>query len=387
MKIAFLILELHPNAGQTYDIAEIINYLLSLHPDWEISVFASKVYHPLVQGLDNPKVRIIELGKYYSYMFFRNNLANELRKYDIIYVKGSFPYIFPAVKSGRPTILVVHQMDSPKLFKGIKPKMKTFTSNLMTGYVIKKPDAVVTVSDELASFYHEKYGIETYVIKDQISDIFFIPRLRSEPKICQYTKLLTVGNWDGPNGRKRHDTLLSYFAEAVKAEPKLRLSMVGLSSENLIALGKILEDMRMDGYVTLKGYLEENKLVDEYLNNHIYVTATTYEGFYRQIVEGFATGMPAVAYDAGETIGTANSASANHVIKSGAGELYRNPESFINSLNKVINDYKEYSTRGISYAAQFTGSSLGVKTEKLLESLFKNSLGRLTTNIRKSELK
>lgn len=250
MKIAFLILELHPNAGQTYNIAEITNYLLSSHPDWKIFVYASKIYHPLVKGLDNPKVRIIELGKYYSYVFFRNELAKELRKYDVIYIKGSFPFIFPAIKSGKPTILVVYHMDSHKLYKGIKSKIKTLASNLMTGYVIKKPDAVVTVSDELATFYHEKYGVEPYAINDQISDIFFIRQLRKVPKICQYTKLLTVGNWDGPNGRKRHDMLLSYFAEAVKVMPSLRLSMVGLSSENLIALGKIREDMQVNGYVT-----------------------------------------------------------------------------------------------------------------------------------------
>ena len=271
MKVAFLILELHPNAGQTYNIAEITKYLLLSHPDWEITVFASKVYHPLVHGLDNPKIRIIELGKYYSYMFFTKSLAIELRKYDVIYIKGGFPFIFSAVNSGRPTILVVHQMDSPKLFKGIESKIKTLASNILTGYVINKPDAVVTVSDELASFYQEKYGIEPYVIKDQISDIFFNPRLRKEPKVCQYIHLLTVGNWDGPNGRKRHDLLLTYFAEAVKAEPNLRLSMVGLSSNNLITLGKILEDTRINRYVTLKGYIEENKLVEEYLNNHIYM--------------------------------------------------------------------------------------------------------------------
>lgn len=387
MKVAFLILELHPNAGQTYDIAEITKYLLSHHPDWEISVFASKVYHPLVDGLDNPKVRIIHLGKYYNYMVIKNDLSIQLRKYDVIYVKGSFPFIFPAIKSGRPTILMVHQIDSPRLFKGIEPKIKTLAANLLTGYVINKADAIVTVSGELASFYQEKYRKEPYVIEDMISDIFFISRPRKEPKICEYTKLLTVGNWDGPNGRKRHDLLLSYFAEAVKAEPNLRLSMVGLSRNNLITLGKIIEDMRISSYVTLKGYLEESKLVEEYLNNHIYVTATTYEGFYRQIVESFATGMPAIAFENVEKIGKANSASANHVIKSGAGELYRNSDSFINSLNKIIKDYIEYSKRARLYASQFTGSSLGFKTEKLLESLFKNSRSKLDTNINKGKLK
>ena len=233
MKIAFLIGEIHPNAGQTYGIAEVIRYLLSAHPDWEISVLTNRIYYPLVKGIDDNRVKIIKLNQYYSAMIFRGKLARMLRKYDIMYIKGNYPYVFPAIKSGKPTILVVHQMDSPKLFPKAVPKIKVILANIMTGYVIKKPKIVVTVTDELASFYQKKYRIKLLVIEDQIPNPYFSSQRRSAIEEHKIIKLLTVGNWDGYNGRKRHEVLLSYFAAAVKSKRNLHLTMCGLSNGNL----------------------------------------------------------------------------------------------------------------------------------------------------------
>lgn len=203
MKIAFLILEIHPNAGQTYNIAEIIKYLLSSHQDWEISVLTHRIYYPLVDGIDDNRVKIIKLNRYYSSMIFRGKIARMLMNYDVLYIKGNYPYVFPAVKSGKPTILVVHQMDSPKLFTKAVPKIKTILSNIMTGYVIKKPKIVVTVTDELASFYQRKYGIRLHVIEDQIPDLYFSSQRGNTIEEHGIIKLLTVGIWDGFKGRKK----------------------------------------------------------------------------------------------------------------------------------------------------------------------------------------
>lgn len=368
MKVAFLIGEIHHSAGQTHNIAEIVKYLLSKHPDWEISVLTHKIYFPLIEGMNEGSVKMIKINRYYSAIFLQRELSSTLSDYDVIYVKGSFPYVFPAVRSGRPTILVVHHMDSIKSFKGFGPKLRVLAANLMTGYVVRKPDAVVTVSEELASFYNRKYGIKAHVIEDQISDAYFEQPVRTTPDKSKRTRLLTVGNWDGPNGRKRHDVLLRYLAEGIKAGPETRLSMVGLSDENLKVLSELTEEMQLKGYVTLKGFLDEKELVQEYVSNHIYVTATTYEGFYRQIVEAFATGMPAVVYDSSDVVGDpSKSAASNHVIKSGAGKLFKDSESFTKSIVDVMNDYGEYSARARKYALRYSSKVVGPKTESLLE--------------------
>jgi len=367
LKIAFLILEIHPNAGQTYNIAEIIKYLLSYHQDWEISVLTHRIYYPLVDGIDNNRVKIIKLNRYYSSIILRGKIAKMLMNYDVLYIKGSYPYVFPAVKSGKPTILVVHQMDSPKLFTKAVPKIKTILSNIMTGYVIKKPKIVVTVTDELASFYQRKYGIRLHVIEDQIPDIYFSSQRGNTIEEHGVIKLLTVGNWDGFKGRKRHEVLLEYFAAAVKFMPNIHLTMCGLSNNNLKELNKLLIEMNLLGNVSLKGYVKEDELYSIYLSNDIYVTATTFEGFYRQIVEAFATGMPAVVFDSREFTGDpSKSASVNHVLKSGAGEIYKDAETFILAINKVMLNYKDYSNKAKSYASNFSSQVLGKKTEDLI---------------------
>lgn len=370
VKIAFLIKEIHPNAGQTYDLAEIIKSLLSSHSDWKISVFINKVYYPMVEGMNDPRVNIVKINEYYRSMIFTVKLAGKLKEYDVLYVKGSYPYFFPAMKSRRPTILVVHQIDSPKLYNGLIPKLKIFATNLLTGHVIKKAGVVVTITDELGSFYERKLGIKVRVIPDQISDIFFVPPQRNDPDRFQEIRILTVGNWDGPNGRKKHDVLLSYFAYAIKTLPKLHISMVGLSNDNLKELDKVCDNLQINDYVILKGYLGEGELVEEFINNHIYVSATTYEGFYRQIVEGFATGMPALVYDSRKiTKEPSSCASVNHVLKSGAGELFSDSESFISGLVKILDNYFEYSSKARVYAKLFSGEVVGAKTEQLLERM------------------
>ena len=370
MKIAFLIKELIPNAGQTQDIAEIVNYLLSSTPIWQISVMANKIDYPLLPGLNDKRVRVIKLKHYFKYMLFRGGLTTVLKDYDVIYIKGNYPYFFPALKSKKPTILVVHQLDSAKLFKSFFTKIKIIATKTLTGYMIRKPSVVVTISEELANFYFKKYGIKVHVIEDQISDTYFLSGNRIVPDQSSSLKLLTVGYWDGKNGRKRQDILLRYFADCVKVKPNLTLSMVGLSNDNLKLLGEISGELKLTKHVTLEGYLESDKLAQKYFNSHLFVTATSFEGFYRQVIEGFASGLPALVYDSRIiTKEISSSASVNHVIKSGAGELYYDSESFVTSLNKIIGNYEKYSVCARSYAKLFSKEIVGIKTKELLTAL------------------
>lgn len=374
MRIAFLIGEIHPNAGQTYDIAEIIKYILSSNSDWYISILTNKISYPLVDGIDNSRVKLIKLSQYYTAILFKKKISTMLKKYDLVYVKGNYPYVFPSEKSLKPMILVLHQMDSPLFVHGLKSKFKTILANLLTGYIIRKVDTIVTVSEELSAFYKTKFGKELITIEDQISDIYFTNGNRKSMEKEKQIKLLTVGNWDGHGGRKRHDILIQYFANATRKIPNLRLSMVGLSDQNIKVLSDISKQLMVNESVELKGFLNDYELAQEYVNNHIYTTATTYEGFYRQVVEAFATGMPALVYDSRKTVEDfSKSASANHILKSGAGELYDNPESFFDSLLKISKRYEEYSTKAKVYAKKFSMENLGKKTEDLIKNTVKGN--------------
>jgi len=370
MKIAFLIGEIRANAGQTRNIAEIIKYLLSVHPDWEISVLTPRIVLPIVEGMNDKRVHIVKLTQYYSAIFLKHRLVKIFRNYDILYIKGNYPYIFPAVRSGRRTILILHQIDSPKLFKGLTQKLKIIASNFMTPFVLRKVDSLVTVTQELKEFYEKRYKVKMNVIEDQISDIFFTSLVRKVPSDSEVIKLLTVGYWDGFNGRKRQDILIKYFAEIIKSFPKLHLTLVGLNEDNIEQLRNISEELSLREKIEFKGYLGETELLEEFKGNHIYVTATTYEGFYRQIIEAFATGMPSLAYDSRLVVSDPSQcASSNHVVKSKAGMLYRDSGSMLNAIRTIIQTYDLFSLNGKSYAENFRSSVVGEKTAKLIISL------------------
>ena len=374
MKIAFLIQEIHPNTGQTYDISEIIKDLITVK-DRQITVLTPKISYPLPEGLQNERVCIKKIDQLYSVILLSRGMTKMLKEYDLIYVKGSYPFVYPAVRSGRPTILVVHQIDSWHIFSGISKKIHIIATNMITGYVIKKPDVVVTITDALGLFYRKKYGIGIRVIEDQISDTYFNASKREGIDKSGTIKLLTVGNWDGYNGRKRHHILLSYFSEAVKQLPYIHLSMVGLLQSNIVDLEKLCVDLGISKNVTFKPSLSDEELRKEYIENDVYVTATTYEGFYRQIVEGFASGMPALAFDSKIVTGEVSSAAAaNHIIKSSGGKLYHDSESFLLSLNDIIDHYQELSENAFKYSKKYSKKVVGYKTEHLINDLIHDKM-------------
>ncbi len=376
MKLAFLIQKLHPAAGQTYTISEIIKYLSSAHKDWQFDVLSPVIDYPITDAMKAENVRVNKIDQLYSSVIFSGRFAKRLREYDLIYVKGSLPYVFPASRSGRPNILVVHQPDSPKLFRSFDMKFRVIAANILIGFVLKRPDAVVTVTKELADFYFHKYGIKLKVIEDQFSNSFFEMEARVYPVRDGEVKLLSVGYWDGYNGRKRQDILLKYFSTAVDHISNLRLTLVGLSEESLKELRNLSSNYGISERITLKGHLSEPELINEYASNDVYATATTYEGFYRQIIEAFATGMPALVYDA-RKMGREQSqfAAVNHLLNSKGGELYDSPASFVNSLEKILRNYQEFSDKARLYAQRYRSDVIGKKTEILISELIQRNLG------------
>ncbi len=367
MKIAFLILEIYPGAGQTNNLKEIIKSLHHTDENIDFTVFTHVIGG---ENIFPAYVTIKYVKRYYSYLIYAGKLSEELAKFDAIYVKGAYPYVTPALKSKKPTVLVVHQMDSPKLFKGLIPKVKIISTNAMTRSILKKPARVVTISDELGEFYARKYRIDPVVIEDQISESYYSGKVRTIPREGGKIVLLSVGSWDGLNGRKRQHVLIDLVSKIHPLFGSLELRFTGLRDDQIVKLRGIAEHFGIGEIVKFRGVLTEEELREEYLNGTVYVTATTYEGFYRQVVEAFASGMPALVYDARELIPEASSCAAvNHIIKSNAGELFTDASSFSKGLKSILDNYSEYSKNAIQYAKKYSSDAIGKKTYHLLSQL------------------
>ena len=376
MKLAFVIQEIYPGAGQTQNISEIIKYLSSVHEDWSFDVLAYRIVYPIVEGLRRKNVCVVRIDQYYSSIILRKKLSSKLSEYDLVYIKGSFPYVFPASSSDKPFILVIHQRDSPSMFKSYGAKLKIAATNAITGHLIKKPTALVTVSEELSRYYSEKYRVNPIAIEDQISDSFFVSTAREFPSFSRQVKLISVGAWD-EGGHKRQDFLLRHFASALDTYKNMKMTLVGLLPENVPKLSLLSSQLGISENTMIRGYVPEPELLQLLLESDIYATATTYEGFYRPVVEAFATGMPALVYDArSEVKNMSHCAATNHILKSKAGLLYKDSSTFVEGIEKILQDYSVYSDRAKKYAQSFTSKNMGKKTDTLIESLISSSTSR-----------
>lgn len=365
MKVGFLIGEISQRKGQTNNIIEIIDYLHSRHKDWEFVIFTNKVLDKDYSFIKHASV--VLLHRYYLSLIGWRELEKKLHFFDVLYVKGNFPYLIPAVRSGVPTILVVHQIDSPKLFRGLIPKLRIIAANFMVREMVNKPTELVTVSNELAQFYKTTYGRLPKAIPDQISKVFFSSNANRESLTHEVVKLLSVGYWDGYNGRKRQDVLLELIGSMQKSSLRIELTLVGLGIREIEDLKEIATRLGIIDIVHFKGGVSKENLVQEYISSDVYVTATTYEGFYRQLVEAFSTGMPAIVYDARlDTRDLSQCASVNHVLKSRAGELFFDSMSFKDALFRVVKNYKNYSEKAINYSTLYLEGRVGKMTEDLL---------------------
>lgn len=374
MKLAILLQEVHSNAGQTYDIIELIKAISSLHKTWSFDIITHRIFYPLNSIFQAPNVKLIEIRNLYSNLIFPNDLSKLLSQYDVILVKGSYPFVISADRSGKPNILIVHQLDSPKLFRSLRRKIRSYIIIGLTGYILRKPTAIATITEELAFFYSKKYKIKVYIVHDIISESFYQLNLRLTPRDLNTLKLLCIGNWDGFNNRKRHELVIKYFSYAVSKYPHMKLTMAGLSAGNKDVLLDVAKSYKVENNVILKGFLSEEELGHEYLLNDIYVTATTYEGFYRQIIEGFASGMPALVYDARLVVDDiAHCASVNHVIKSLGGKLYREPKEFVCGIEDIVENYTEYSINGAKYSEKYKARSLSNEIDNLISSVTSNT--------------
>lgn len=371
IRVAILIGEIHREVGQTNGTLDILDYLHRARPTWKLTVFAHDIDPP--DAL--PKyVDFVPVRAHYSNFLGNARLTRMLRGCDVAYVKGLYQFVFPAAAARIPVALVVFQFDDWKVTGQGLAKLGSMLTQLVTPVVLRFPSAIVTVTELLAEFYHRKYGIRAIVIEETVSEDFFRRSRKLNSSLNRPLRLLTVGPWDGWHGRKQQHQLFRLLAEGLAQGLHLNLTLVGLRPPQVRELQQVASRNNVQAHVTFEGIIEPSLLVDRYLSHDVYVTHTTYEGFYRPVVEAFATGMPALVYDANMVVSNPSAAAAaNHIINSGGGELFHDADSFVEGLRRISAKYDQCSANGFIYAQRFRRDVLGAKTMDLLESLVRKS--------------
>ena len=140
--------------------------------------------------------------------------------------------------------------------------------------------------------------------------------------------------------RKNHITLFKAVKLLEGRGLKIELKVVGNGSYEK-ELQSFVIDNDLENEVQLIGLLDRSEVVEAIKESHIVVSASTFETFGVNIIEGLAVGRPCVVLDSG---------GPRDIMRKKDGILFseNSPDAFANGIQEVIENYKMYDQNEIA---------------------------------------
>jgi glycosyltransferase involved in cell wall biosynthesis len=316
---------------------------------WDRFVIAGTIRIPDPEPIDGVEVLV---PRYRGLAFLDTVVQERLKGADVVHVKSGIPMLLAGIASRQPLIYTLHQPDPIWLYRGM-PKLNRVAARVMENrFLLSRVNLFVSVSPWVAEWYSRNLGISSQVIPDVIELSAFSYGERA-PLDADLT-LLSVGDWDGFNGRKQTHRLFGFVARLREKLVSAKLRVVGLSETSIEVLGRIRDSMGLHDAVELRGVLPRKDLIAEFSSADLYITATIVEGFYRPMIEAFACGVPAVVRDSRDLVDPVCAAPYHHVAASGGGVTFDGTENdFVRATMRVLHDYNGFSARARKYAEKF----------------------------------
>lgn len=178
--------------------------------------------------------------------------------------------------------------------------------------------------------------------------------------------IMTVGDYYGIDPRKNYLFLIEAFAEFARSNKNddLLLLFVGKSGGVENEYSKIISRAQQLGVkdkIVFTGFVSDEQLAALYGGAQAFVYPTKYEGFGLPILQAMSCGCPVVA---------ANNTSIPEVAGT-AAELFetRNTKSFIESLDRVMENRAKYEALGYENIKRFSWQNAAQEFIKLIESI------------------
>jgi glycosyltransferase involved in cell wall biosynthesis len=347
MRLTYGLREWRYGVGQSSELSELLDFVGS-------RIDSTLVFGRIVGNhLPLPMTRIHVEQKYYLSVLSQK-LNEILSRSDVVHVLSGLPLLVASVRCRKPTIYTLLQPDPTNLFRGTT-KLGNITNWLLHRKVLlEMATALVSKSEWVAQWYREQMGIDSLIIPDSFDLSKFRPLDSPRRRPNGGFQLLSVGDWDGYQGRKRTDELIGFFKQFHLAHPDSTLNLVGLSDGAIRTLANVAKSGGLNSCVRLISKVDLSTLVEFYRAADVFVSATISEGFYRPIVEAFACGTPAVVRDPGPTVPSPCQAAKHHAKRSGAGEVFDGDSyTFCAAVEKVLANRAEYAVRALDYAKAF----------------------------------
>ena len=260
-------------------------------------------------------------------------------------------------------IITVHDV-TPILFPETHGRMQVYYHRHILPHVLRKSDAVITISECSKRDIVRIYGIaesKIHVVYNGV-DKRFSPDSSVDSAFAKALPERYILNIGTLEARKNLPRLLEAFSLARKKGLPHALLLGGVKGWRLSSLTGIIERLGLQDAVQFLGYVEEEDLPVLYRKAEFFVYPSLYEGFGLPILEAMGCGTPVV---------TSNASSMAEV--AGDAALLVNPLDAEEMAVKMLQlaDSRELRAslhgRGIQRAAQFSWEKTARETLAVYE--------------------
>lgn len=311
----------------------------------------------LFQNLLNPTV--MELN--YFIRFYKNNsiLYKKLKDVEAqIYHAVSPSEAVSAIKlNKRPLVTTFHDI-IPLIFKNRFLFEKTYF--LYYCKLAKKSDVIIA-----DSYNTKKDLLEMLKIPENKIKVVYpgINTTKFTPKYMKHGNIKNILYLGGLTKRKGIYEVLYAFNNLISNRRDVNL-IIGGDGEELINLRKEVDRLRINDYVKLLGFVDEDKLISYYHLADLFVYPSKYEGFGYTPLEAMACGIPVLTSDTSSVSEVAGDAAMTV-------DPY-NIDELLKKMEMIIDD-KELSNKmvigGLKQAKNFSWEKCAKQTLEIYRSL------------------
>lgn len=356
MKIAILSCDAHVNNGWG---VITLNYCRQLHDSGvDFTLFLPKNHSKINEAWEERVLYILpplhlSYGSYRTIIDATFNLQY-FSGYDLIHSLFAVPLSLIACRAA--TRYDVPFVMGAQGTYGIIPFLKWLDRKIFT-HILERVDLFITPSNftrrMMLSFYgKQKFKDKSIVIHNGIefarfNSIWSAPEKKLKSEIKEFIGIGAL------KPRKGFDITIRAFQDVVKQNPNARYKIIGGGSKQYKNyLNDLIKSLKLEDFVTLKGEISGDELVNEMTNSYAYIHTPTsenwnFEGFGIVYVEANASGLPSIGSDSGGV--------PDAIIHGSSGLLTQEYDvrSTTEAINKMLQDkemYKSMAENAVNWA-------------------------------------
>lgn len=216
------------------------------------------------------------------------------KRYDIIQFFFSIPtgILKYGIRNHIPYICSLRGIDVPSARKDKYAFLRNML-NIVNGNIVNNAAAVTALSEELKRWFNAAYeNIEVQVIPNGLDYHLFKKKEKYNEKIKRFVTVARLIDC------KNIELSMRAFKKAHEKYPDITLDIMG---EGYLheRLQQVITEENMDKYITLRGYVEPEKISQTLCTYDMFYLLTVADSFGQVFIEAMACGLPVICADIG----------------------------------------------------------------------------------------